>query len=80
MFTAFRLTFKPLKRSHGNNQLHTSHIVKHKLPFLLGPKPGHRLPWSQVLGEKLAPLTVGHTHRMPYLLFVLQIANSNTPR
>ena len=46
-------------------------------PFFLGPKPGHRLPWSQVLREKLAPLSVGHTHRMPYLLFALPIASSN---
>ena len=45
---------------------------------LLGPKPGHRLPWSQVLGEKLAPLAVGYTQRVPYLLLhnKLSIPNS----
>ena len=42
------------------------------------PKPGHRLPWSQVLGEKLAPLAVGYTQRIPYLLLhnKLSIPNS----
>ena len=47
--------------------------------FFLGPEPGHRLPWSQVLREKMAPLTVGHTHRVPYLLFASLIASSNKP-
>ena len=51
-----------------------------KITFsFLGPKPGHRLPWSQFLREKMAPLTVGHTHRMPYLLIALQIVGSNKP-
>ena len=46
--------------------------------YFSGPKPGHRLPWSQVLGEKLAPLAVGYTQRIPYLLLhnKLSIPNS----
>ena len=48
------------------------------LVSFLRPKPGHRLPWSQVLGEKLAPLAVGYTQRIPYLLLhnKLSIPNS----
>ena len=44
-----------------------------------GRSPGHRLPWSQVLEEKVSLLPVRHTYRMPYLLFAYQISISKNP-
>ena len=48
--------------------------------FFSSRSSGHRLPWSQVLGEKVSLLPVGHTRRMPYLLFANLISISKIPR
>ena len=48
--------------------------------FFSGRSPGYRLPWSQVLGEKVSLLPVGHTRRVPYLLFANLISIFKIPR
>ena len=56
------------------------HLGTISLFFISDRSPDNRLPWSQILGEKVTPLPVRHTQRMPYLLSAYQIAISNTQR
>ena len=72
-----RLTYIPKKHKQKVTRKLRQKLQEQPLPdqplqtpflfFLLGPKPGHRLPRSQVIGEKVTPLTVEHTYRVPYL-------------
>ena len=38
-----------------------------------GRSPGLRLPWSQVNGEKVAPLTVEYTFAYPRLEYIFSL-------